>query len=134
MRLSPIAEKPLSTPLLRRLDQLSIAALVAIALASMAVWWLVEGGGTDRVVNIERAEPLEYAFRVDPNTAGWPELAQLPEVGEVLARRIVEHRNAHGPFQKPDDLLDVRGIGRVKLSRFRNYLLPMPGEEMTAAK
>ncbi len=59
---------------------------------------------------------------------GWPELAQLPEVGEVLARRIVEMRNQRGAFRTQDDLLDVNGIGRVKLSRIAPHLLPLPDE------
>lgn len=120
-------------PLLRRLDQLSIAAAVVVALVSMAVWWLAKGGAAGALVNIERAAPIEYAFRVDVNSAEWPELAQLPEVGEVLARRIVEHRGLKGPFQTSDDLLRVNGIGEKTLGRFRNYLLPLPGENVAAA-
>ncbi|MEM9186694.1 MAG: helix-hairpin-helix domain-containing protein [Planctomycetota bacterium] len=122
----------LPAPLVKRLDQLALATLVAAALAAMAAWWLVRGGSSGRLINIERAAPLNYAFRIDVNQAEWPELAQLPEVGEVLARRIVEHRGRNGPFKRRADLLAVRGIGDKTLERFRNYLLPLPGEEMTA--
>lgn len=96
----------------------------------MAGWWLASGGARGTLINIEHAAPLDYAFRVDVNSAEWPELAQLPEVGEILARRIVDHRQQNGPFVLPEDLLNVRGIGEKKFARFRQYLRPLPGEEV----
>ncbi|WP_353265642.1 ComEA family DNA-binding protein [Gemmatimonas sp.] len=49
--------------------------------------------------------------RVDVNAATAQELEQLPRVGPALAKRIVEWRERHGPFNSPDDLRHVRGIG-----------------------
>jgi competence protein ComEA len=48
---------------------------------------------------------------VDVNRAGVAELEALPGVGPVLAQRIVEHREQHGPFAAVDELQDVPGIG-----------------------
>lgn len=48
---------------------------------------------------------------VNVNTATAAELERLPRVGPALARRIIEWRERHGPFGKPDDLRHVRGIG-----------------------
>ncbi len=48
---------------------------------------------------------------VDVNAASAEELERLPRVGPALARRIVEWRTRHGPFQGSDDLRHVRGIG-----------------------
>ena len=48
---------------------------------------------------------------VDLNSAGVAELEALPGVGPVLAQRIVDHREQHGPFRAVDDLQDVAGIG-----------------------
>lgn len=129
LKTSPTA---VSTPLLKRQDQLAIAALTALALVSMGVWWLARGGVTGGLVNIERAAPLDYQFLVDVNQAEWPELAQLPEIGEILARRIVAHRQVAGDYQTPNDLLAVNGIGEKKLARIRGFLAPLPGEEFTA--
>jgi competence protein ComEA len=42
--------------------------------------------------------PLLPGERVDVDRAGADELARLPRVGPKLARRIVEDRDAHGPF------------------------------------
>jgi competence protein ComEA len=48
---------------------------------------------------------------VNLNTAGAAELDALPGIGPVLAQRIVDHREQHGPFQRVEDLQDVPGIG-----------------------
>lgn len=56
---------------------------------------------------------------IDLNQAGVEDLVRLDGVGEVLARRIVAHRDAHGPFGTIEDLLDVAGIGEGKLAAIR---------------
>ncbi len=52
---------------------------------------------------------------VNINTADIAELAGLPGIGEVLARRIVDYRNAHGSFTAVEQLTNVEGIGEGKL-------------------
>lgn len=56
---------------------------------------------------------------VDINRASAPELDALPGVGPVLAGRIIAHRDRHGPFRHPDELLAVRGIGPRLLAKLR---------------
>jgi len=49
---------------------------------------------------------------VDINTADAGTLASaLSGVGEARARAIVDYRQQHGPFQRIEDLKQVRGIG-----------------------
>lgn len=59
--------------------------------------------------------------RVDLNRASAHELDRLPGIGPVLASRIVEHRQRHGPFRDPTELLAVPGIGPALAAR----LLPL---------
>lgn len=117
---------PGPTWLLRRTDQAAVAVLVMIALASTVAWWLSQGGWQGRLIEVERAEPMTARFQVDPNTAEWPELIQLPGIGPALAERIVESRQTEGPFLDHDDLLRIRGIGPKTLDGIRPYLRPMP--------
>ena len=56
------------------------------------------------------------------NTAGAAELERPPGVGPTLARRIVEYRDAKGPFGEAEDLSRVKGIGSKTYSTLRDYL------------
>ena len=58
--------------------------------------------------------------KVRINTAGIADLERLPGVGPVLAERILQHREANGPFGLVEDLLDVSGIGEGKLAAMRD--------------
>ena len=49
--------------------------------------------------------------RVNVNRADATALEELPGVGPVLAQRIVEFREANGPFGSVDDLDAVKGVG-----------------------
>jgi competence protein ComEA len=51
---------------------------------------------------------------IDLNTATAEQLETLPGVGPAIAGRIVQHREAHGPFRTPGDLRDVSGIGEKR--------------------
>ena len=119
-------------PLLRRMDQAMAAVLVLCALVGMGVYWVVQGGYRGELIEIDRAEPRTARYLVDINKADWPELAELPQVGETLARRIVDSRLKDGAFRDNDDLRRVRGIGPLTLERLKPYLLPMPGQHEVA--
>lgn len=121
-------------PVLRRMDQATVAVLVLFALVGMDLYWVVQGGPRGEVIEIDRAEPLTARFLVDINKADWPEFAELPKVGETLARRIVESRQTNGAFRDHDDLRRVRGIGPLTLERLKPFLLPMPGQHEVAGE
>jgi competence protein ComEA len=50
--------------------------------------------------------------KVNINQATVEELAQLKNIGPGYAQRIVEYREQNGLFEKPEDLLKVKGIGQ----------------------
>ena len=59
---------------------------------------------------------------VDVNTADTAALCALKGVGPVTAQAILEERAQNGPFDYPQDLLTVRGIGEGKLAKFYDQL------------
>ncbi|MBL6726063.1 MAG: helix-hairpin-helix domain-containing protein [Rubripirellula sp.] len=48
---------------------------------------------------------------ININLANEHELTLLPNVGPVLAKRIVEYRSQNGHFQTLADLMSVPGVG-----------------------
>jgi uncharacterized protein len=59
---------------------------------------------------------------VDANTASPQVLEHVSGIGPVLAKRIVEHRNASGAFASRQRLLDVRGLGARAFEQCAGFL------------
>lgn len=61
-----------------------------------------------------------FAGQVDINSADAEAIsAELKGIGLSKAKAIVEYREKHGPFQSPEDLSLVKGIGErtVQINR-----------------
>ncbi|PYG01598.1 competence protein ComEA [Georgenia satyanarayanai] len=56
---------------------------------------------------------------VDLNSADLADLDTLPGVGPAIAQRILEWREANGPFHSVEELLEVSGIGPATLDKLR---------------
>lgn len=59
---------------------------------------------------------------VNINTADVVALEALPGVGPATAKAIVAHRQANGPFARPEDLLEVKGIGDGKFATMKRFV------------
>jgi len=60
--------------------------------------------------------------RISINTADAAELETLPGIGPVLAQRIIDYRQSHGPFRKPEDIRKVSGIGDGIFKRIQDLI------------
>ncbi|NLW31701.1 MAG: helix-hairpin-helix domain-containing protein [Fibrobacter sp.] len=58
---------------------------------------------------------------VNVNEADQTDLQKLPGIGPVLAKNIIDYRQNFGKFEKGDDLINVKGIGRVKLFKIQEF-------------
>ena len=83
-------------------------------------------------------EVPEAPALIDINIATLEQLQTLKGIGAVIAQRIIDYRTEHGPFTSVDELLNVKGIGEVTLSKFRDKVTVSPpndpGNETTATE
>ncbi len=59
---------------------------------------------------------------VNINAASAEELNKLPNIGEKLAQRIVEHRENYGKFRRSEHLLLVPGISDKRFRQLRSLI------------
>ena len=96
---------------LRPIVRALVVPVLGLSLSGIAAHPAVaegEAAGTHKVVNI--------------NQASAEELARLPRVGAKLAQRIVQHRTDHGAFRRPEDLMQVKGVGEKFFATLKPYV------------
>jgi competence protein ComEA len=80
-----------------------------------------QGGDAPAVVS----GPVE-AGKININTATAAEFERLPKIGPSIAQRIVEYRDAHGPFARIEDLQRVKGIGPATFEALKDSVTVGP--------
>lgn len=109
-------------PWFRKREQIFWAVGMTVMLLILTWHLYIARWQGPKLIDIDLAPPIQYRFVIDINSADWPELTLLPGISETYARRIVEFRNANGPFQSVEDLLMVQGIGPKRLQAMREFL------------
>jgi|SRR5581483_5349163 len=61
---------------------------------------------------------------LDLNTATLEQLDGLPGIGPTTAQKILDYRQAHGPFHSVADLDAVPGIGQGRLEQLKGLVIP----------
>lgn len=126
-------------------EQIEKAALVAlvdsIALAEQSViaqqpsssaGMLVGTASAESTVSADTERPKKQSKeealknrRIELNSATEAELMLLPGVGEKMAATIIEQRKVN-PFQRPEDLMRIKGIGEKKFAKLQPYITVRP--------
>jgi competence protein ComEA len=87
----------------------------------------------EQVLVAARGSPVAGAAAGSPGATSGPvslssataeQLDTLPGVGPVTAQKIVDYRQAHGPFTSVDGLDAIPGIGPAKLAELRPLVVP----------
>lgn len=61
--------------------------------------------------------------KININSAGREELVKLKRIGPVMAGRIISYREEYGPFQRKEDLKDVKGIGEKTYEKMKGQIV-----------
>ena len=93
----------------------------------------VQAYDTDKVIPLadpgpksterHRKAKKKVSFPLNINTASADDLCAIKGVGPKLADKIIERRNAAGPFKGPSDLKKVHGIGKKKLENMLQSII-----------
>lgn len=59
---------------------------------------------------------------ININTAGQAELESLPGIGPVKARAIIEYRKTYKGFVAPEEIMEVRGIGKATYQKIKDLI------------
>jgi competence protein ComEA len=70
----------------------------------------------------DAAAPAAPTGKININQASAAQLALLPRIGARAAERIVEYRKQHGSFSRPEDLMEVKGIGEKLFGILKPYV------------
>ena len=60
---------------------------------------------------------------VNINDATKSQLMRLPGIGDKLSDKIILHRKRHGSFNKLDQLMEIKGIGRKTIEKIRPHAI-----------
>jgi competence protein ComEA len=71
--------------------------------------------------------------KVNINQATAEQIAMLPRIGAKVATRVLDYRKSHGPFAKPENLMEVKGIGEKLFLTLKPYVA-VSGPTTLAAK
>jgi hypothetical protein len=79
----PESDRPPRTSL-RRADQLGIAVLSLLALVMIGGYWVHQAVIRHRLIDLDKAPPLDPTYRVDINSADWSDATSPKRRGTEL--------------------------------------------------
>jgi competence ComEA-like helix-hairpin-helix protein len=84
--------------------------------------WLAASGAEAQEETLEWTPPPVARHKYDLNKITLAELERLPGVGFIMAQRVIDYRNTHGPFKQVDDLVDVPDFNQATLDGIQDFV------------
>lgn len=78
--------------------------------------------GEENPVSYPSASRSGDGYKININTADLNALESLPGIGPVLAQRILDYRHSHGPFSRPEEIMEVPGIGQATFDKIQDLI------------
>lgn len=89
---------------------ITLSALIAFLLLAGTVW------------AEKRCEDVYREGKLNINTASVDAISMLPDITPQMASRIIDFREANGPFADINDLTKVKGMGFTVIDDIRPYI------------
>jgi hypothetical protein len=112
-----------------RRQRRGLGILLGLLLICLTIQWVRRPYRLDDHAVVIDGEPVTLPERSDPNTASAEELARIPHLGDALAARIVQYRDARTStaadgvvFRRPADLDPIPGLGPKLIDQLSPYL------------
>lgn len=67
-------------------------------------------------------DPAATGGKINLNLATAEQLDSLSGVGEVTAKKIIDHRTKNGPFKRVEDIMQIDGIGQKKFEKLKDEI------------
>ena len=110
-------------------QRVALLAIIAALFLYLTVRYLANPTFVSDPQPVEPSRAHELVDRIDPNTADVATLAAMPQLGLKRAQTIIDYREARRRsrpdvivFERPEDLMRIKGIGPATLDQIRPYL------------
>lgn len=136
MATAPAPSRKRPQPMFQRSVYQAALVVLAVLTAAGALWLILASSpspGVEVTIPSRAVAPTSVpgaseavaapsSGLVNLNTATVRELEALPKIGPVLAQRIVDYRESHGPFQRADQVMAVDRVGPAVYEAIRHLV------------
>jgi len=108
---------------LKKQERFIIAILIFTLLLGLCSLYYKKSHSRSGIVLGKFSAKYEEEFakrKININNAGSSELAGLKGIGPAMALRIVEYRDANGPFASIEEIEKVKGIGPALFGKIKD--------------
>jgi hypothetical protein len=112
-----------------RRQRIGLGVLLTLLLVCLIAEFVRNSARLDDPAMLVDGQPITLPQRMDPNTASAAEMARIPHIGDTLAQKIVQYREARKStaadgivFHHPADLDPIPGIGKKLIEQVGPFL------------